>query len=851
MIIIYMIILLFPSVIIAQFQDDFSDGNFTVNPAWFGDVDKYIVDSNNELRINSSGKGSSNLYTTSLLSANVRWEFRVNMEYTPSSSNYTQVYLAVGDYQSASSKIYFVNIGRNKRRIELFYFDGIKNHLILSSEENHIKYEGVEIDLVIEKIEDKWTLKSKKISESEYNLSLETKFAVAYFESKYFGISTHYTSTRAKKTSFDNFNISEIYVPDITPPVLTDIKIINEEEVKITFNEKVKFLSKKSIKISPDIGIKSIKTDDSISFKISLNPKLKSGNKYTVKLDNIYDFSDNKLGELSKTLLFYIPKENDVIINEIMYDPVPRVNLPDAEYIELYNNTQGIVEMKEWKLTIGVKEYIIENTTLFKGEYLLITKKDEGSLFDVKKVLKINFSSLNNTRASLKIETSEKKLINQVEYSADWIMDEIKKDGGWSIELINPRNYSYKKGNWKASLNENGGTPGSENSVLDFKYFFKEATVLKTFYTNDNISSLHFIFYNYLDENTVNIISNYRGNFEVSSSNNADGTSNINIYMSNDSVRELTYFKFDGLQNLEGESVKIDTIWIDKYKDVEKKDIIINEIMYSPKEGSSEFVEIYNNSDKFISLRGFYISNFSNDGENIKADNEKRITNDNLVFAPHDYYVISKDRLSIGREYRIASLVKFIDIPTMPKMNDEKGNIALIDKSLNYIDKIMYDRDMQIPLLVEEKRKGVSLERIKASNPSLDRNNWTSSAQNNAGATPGFINSVTPKDVSSTSMFKIIPEVFTPNSDGINDISQIIYNMDKPKYIANVKVFDANGIFIKEISNNYLMGIKGSFIWNGTDYKNRISPKGIYVYWIEIFDLEGNVSVYKKVIVLG
>ena len=75
--------------------------------------------------------------------------------------------------------------------------------------------------------------------------------------------------------------------------------------------------------------------------------------------------------------------------------------------------------------------------------------------------------------------------------------------------------------------------------------------------------------------------------------------------------------------------------------------------------------------------------------------------------------------------------------------------------------------------------------------------------------------------------------------------------MDKPGYIANVKIFNSNGVFIKDIANNYLMSIEGSFIWDGNDFNNGIPSNGIYIFWVEIFDIEGNVKVYKKIVVLS
>ena len=48
-----------------------------------------------------------------------------------------------------------------------------------------------------------------------------------------------------------------------------------------------------------------------------------------------------------------------------------------------------------------------------------------------------------------------------------------------------------------------------------------------------------------------------------------------------------------------------------------------------------------------------------------------------------------------------------------------------------------------------------------------------------------------------------------------------------------------------------LPGIDGVITWDGLDEKNQKAPVGIYVVFIEIFDLDGNVKQYKKSVVVA
>ncbi|HPA31685.1 MAG TPA: hypothetical protein PLV14_08820, partial [Bacteroidia bacterium] len=58
-------ILLFLAIIpffgVAQITDNFSDGDFTANPAWSGDNSQFIVNASQQLQLNSTGAATSYL----------------------------------------------------------------------------------------------------------------------------------------------------------------------------------------------------------------------------------------------------------------------------------------------------------------------------------------------------------------------------------------------------------------------------------------------------------------------------------------------------------------------------------------------------------------------------------------------------------------------------------------------------------------------------------------------------------------------------------------------------------------------------------------------------------------------
>jgi hypothetical protein len=569
----------------------------------------------------------------------------------------------------------------------------------------------------------------------------------------------------------------------------------------------------------------------------------------------IFLFSLEKAdGSSEKTTLSLLSKsevsENDIVINEIMFDPTPRVNLPKAEYIEIYNRSANDIDLLDWQLMVGKKSYKLSSTTIKSGEYLLLTK--DISLFTDVNTLQVNITSLTNSGTTLQLISDNDVLINQVYYNVSMFEDDIKKDGGWSLEMINPKNDCLGNRNWKGSVSINGGTPGLENSIFDEGFFPIVDTKVYQIIANDDVSSFAVLLDGFVDDTSISVATDYPSNFSTVSENMSNGSSKVTVVL-NKSLEstELYFFLLENLLSCAGTTIKTDTILLSGFDVIAKRDLLVNEVMFNPKDGSSEFVEIFNNSDKFLSLRNVYLSNFTTeDGESVR-EGEKRISDMNIVSAPHSYFVITKNAKSVIEAYKSSPRYNFIEVSSLPKLNNDEGNIAILSPAFSFVDKMVYSSDMHVGLIPSSKQRGISLERIRSENSSLDFNNWTSASQSSGGATPGLLNSVSPFDEISEDIFEVSPEVFTPNNDGFYDVVELKYSSDKIGVVANVKIFNSNGIFIKEIANNFLMGSSGSFIWNGMNENNTLCEKGIYIFWVELFDAEGNVKSYKKICVLG
>src|SRR6185436_1490100 len=142
-------LLLFPLISSAQVTDDFSDGDFTNNPAWVGDVGSWQV-VNGQLNSNHQITSSSfYLATPSIMATAAQWEIWVNFKQATSGSNYMDIYLT-SDIQdlNGTGNGYFVRIGGSTDEISLYkkaagvstkIIDGTDNRSQVNGSDNYFK----------------------------------------------------------------------------------------------------------------------------------------------------------------------------------------------------------------------------------------------------------------------------------------------------------------------------------------------------------------------------------------------------------------------------------------------------------------------------------------------------------------------------------------------------------------------------------------------------------------------------------------------------------------------------------------------------------------------------------------
>jgi len=148
------------------------------------------------------------------------------------------------------------------------------------------------------------------------------------------------------------------------------------------------------------------------------------------------------------------------------------------------------------------------------------------------------------------------------------------------------------------------------------------------------------------------------------------------------------------------------------------------------------------------------------------------------------------------------------------------------------------------------------LERIDLSKSALEKSNWHSAAVpgrnfSGLGGTPTYLNSQSVGSITSNSQWSLEPEIFSPDNDGYQDLVRLSYKMESEGFVANINIYDAQGRPVKQLANQLMLPTEGYLVWDGVNEDGQKAPIGIYIVYIECFNLDGKVEKQKLNLVVG
>jgi hypothetical protein len=275
--------------------------------------------------------------------------------------------------------------------------------------------------------------------------------------------------------------------------------------------------------------------------------------------------------------------------------------------------------------------------------------------------------------------------------------------------------------------------------------------------------------------------------------------------------------------------------------------VVINELMFAPFPGNSEYVELLNLSRHTVDLADWELSDRPTSSG---ISNSTIITRKPCVVLPGELAVVASDST-------ILSLFSYLREPGTPifvvqrnmSLNNDGDDLVLRDASGRVIDSVAYSPAWHNPGVAD--LTGRSLERIQPLAGSNDARNWSTCAYP-VGGTPGRQNSIYTAAVVTSARLAIAPNPFSPDGDGREDFSLIQYEVPLQVSMVSVRIFDVKGRLVRRLVNNEPSGAEGSALWDGRDDERRKARIGPYIVLLEALDDRGGVLLTAKgVVVLG
>ncbi|MES2762787.1 MAG: lamin tail domain-containing protein [Bacteroidota bacterium] len=647
--------------------------------------------------------------------------------------------------------------------------------------------------------------------------------------------------------------INSVYslAPDVSAPKISSVSVIDSLHISVCFDDAI---SASQLSLASNYSITGIgsptlasATSGYMCVTLSLPTKMVNATNYTITIGGITDCSGNALNPNFKAFSHYKAKPYDVVINELMPDPDPAINLPNEEYVELKNRTNFSINLKNWSFSSLTTSKKLPDVTIAPNGYLVLAGTGAENIFygfGIPVTEVASFPSLLNDGTTLTLRDTNNVVVSSISYSSSWYNDANKSDGGWSLEQIDANNPCGGQNNWHASTHANGGTPAFANSVAGTNPDATSPTLDRVIViTADTIALL---FTEPLDSTTLSNSLNYTFDNGLTTpvyvKAIAPEFKKVILKLSSPIQLSTMYnvTVLSGITDCVGNNLINGSLPFALPEAPVANDVVINEILFDPGTGGVDFVELYNRSNKTINLKDLRIG--SMDTISSILEGTEIITSEGYLLFPESYVVLSENGTIVKQHYLTMNPKGFLDVTDLPSMNTDDDVVTLSDASFTVIDNFKYTAKMHFPLLVTT--KGVSLERINFNRPTDDRTNWNSAAESVGFATPAYRNSQY-LQADGGSGVSIPNPLFSPDNDGYNDVLNISYKLDESGKAANVYIYDSKGRQVRHLIRNEQLTQDGTLSWNGINDDNEKAPIGIYVVYVELFNLSGKVNKYK------
>lgn len=260
--------------------------------------------------------------------------------------------------------------------------------------------------------------------------------------------------------------------------------------------------------------------------------------------------------------------------------------------------------------------------------------------------------------------------------------------------------------------------------------------------------------------------------------------------------------------------------------------LVANEIMYSPDEGGTEWIEFTNVTARPVSPSRWLL------GDGMACHSLEVAPGESIIVRPGGFLLVAREPGILRGS--VADVCPVLGTDGWEALSAD-DTVVLSDEFGTPMDRVEYSGSWG-------GGRGFSLERVRADMPSDDPNNWGGSVAA-SGSTPCLRNSIHIESMPASGRLGVSPNPFSPDGDGSDDRTIIAYDLPVATAMVRLAVYDVRGRRRALLLDHAATAARRELVWDGTADDGAVLPSGLYVLRLEALNARAGVLVDEKVAV--